>query len=146
MLEWWNAVLQKWLTGLCLFYCSQPSCVVSQQNWFGLCLFHKLSNFTPPPPSPTNTHLLRHIQNIHLLHYLHPSKCPLHSHFDSFSGICVPCDAGTAATTTLSISVMECPSCPGNSISAYNNTGCTAVGVTNNKYVVHRKIIWKITH
>ena len=34
--------------GLCLF-CYQPSCVVSQQSWFGLFLFHKFSDFTPPP-------------------------------------------------------------------------------------------------
>ena len=35
--------------GLCLFCCYQPSCVVNQHSWFGL-LFHKISNFNPPPP------------------------------------------------------------------------------------------------
>ena len=36
--------------GLCLFCCYQSSCVVSQQSWFLAFLFHKFSNFTPPPP------------------------------------------------------------------------------------------------
>ena len=40
--------------GLCLF-CYQPSCVVSQQSWFGLFLFHKLSN-SPPPPSRSTSY------------------------------------------------------------------------------------------
>ena len=49
-----DALLQKRLAGLCLFWCYQPSCVVSQQSWFWAFLFHKFSNFTPPPPATKN--------------------------------------------------------------------------------------------
>ena len=44
--------------GLCWFCCYQPLCVVSQQGWFGLFLFHKFSNFTlhPPPSFPCKHH------------------------------------------------------------------------------------------
>ena len=45
--EWWDAVLAE-ATGLGLFCCYQPSCVVSQQSWFGLFFCF---NFTPPPRS-----------------------------------------------------------------------------------------------
>ena len=37
--------------GLCLFWCYQPLCVVSQQSWFWLFLCYKFSNLPPPPPS-----------------------------------------------------------------------------------------------
>ena len=44
---------------LCLFYCYPPSCVVSQQSWFGLFFFINFLRFTPPPPQwrPAAQHL-----------------------------------------------------------------------------------------
>ena len=39
----------------CLFYCCQPLCVISQQSWFGLFLFHKLSNLLPQPTTLYST-------------------------------------------------------------------------------------------
>ena len=42
-----------WL-GLCLFYSSKPSCVVSQLSWFWAFLFHKFSNCTPHPTNLPN--------------------------------------------------------------------------------------------
>ena len=52
--SWWTCVYppppptqhrSDW-SGLCLFCCFQPSCVVSQQSWF--FFFAYFSNFTPP--------------------------------------------------------------------------------------------------
>ena len=50
MLEWWVRCCKSDWPGLCMFCCYQPFCIVSQQSLFGLFLFHKFSNFTPPPP------------------------------------------------------------------------------------------------
>ena len=46
----WDAVLQKRLAWALLF-CNQPSCVVSQQSWFGLVCFINFPILPPPLPS-----------------------------------------------------------------------------------------------
>ena len=50
-LEWWDAVRRSDWPGLCLFCRYQPSCVGSQQNWFGFffCFINCL--ILPPPPN-----------------------------------------------------------------------------------------------
>ena len=45
--------------GLCLFCCSRPTCIVSQQSWFGAFLFPKFY-FDPPPPRWTEMTLSFH--------------------------------------------------------------------------------------
>ena len=45
-----DAGLKKRLAERCLFCCFESLCAVSRQSWFWSFLFHKFSNFTPPPP------------------------------------------------------------------------------------------------
>ena len=49
-LEGWDAVLQKRLAWALFVLCYQPSCVVSQQSWFGLFCFINVPILLPPPP------------------------------------------------------------------------------------------------
>ena len=52
LLDFGCFILRSDWPGLCLFWCYEHSCVVSQQSWFLAFFFllHTFSNFTPPPP------------------------------------------------------------------------------------------------
>ena len=54
-LEWWDAVLLKRLAWALFILLLSTCVVVSQQRWFWAFLFHKFSDFTPPPQFHTAT-------------------------------------------------------------------------------------------